>query len=64
MLALKTIPSSSEELQERLQTAQRYIFLKMLSRQRLETYSSSVNHEVLQSYESLFSLMFSIYTVA
>ena len=54
-----TIPSSSEELHERPETAQRYIFLKMLSRQRLETYSASVNHEVLQSYESLFSLTFS-----
>ena len=27
----------------------------------LETYSASVNHEVLQSYESLFLLTFSIY---
>ena len=48
------ILSSSEELHKRLEAAQRYIFLKTLSRQRLENYSTSVNYEVLQSYESFF----------
>ena len=56
-----TIPSGSEELHERPETAQRYIFLQMLSRQTLETYSASVNHEVLLSYDSLFSLTFSFH---
>ena len=44
-----TIPSSSEELHEQPETTQRYIFLKMLSSQKLETYSASVNHRFIRN---------------
>ena len=56
-----TILSGSEELHKRPETAQKFVFLKILSIQRLETYSVSVNDVVLLSYESLFSLTFSFH---